>query len=177
VTALWVNVCFCVFTLAIPVVGARTSATGSFSAHRLAVAAERGDGSRPSMSQWVDEARQMVTAVIVLTPNRDLRRRAASALREARSSLQVRLAGNPRRTSQSEPNVLHAHPSPNEGHRKASTPFTRPTTATASDGGSLSASHTGSRELDLLERASGGHPGNRLRTAAPLSERFTEQPA
>jgi subtilisin family serine protease len=36
--------------------------------HRLAVAAERGERISKRGSQWVDESRQMVTAVIVLSP-------------------------------------------------------------------------------------------------------------
>lgn len=58
--------------LAIPSVGGaqdkRDQGKLSSELHRLAVAAERGERVSKLGSQWVDESRQMVTAVIVLTP-------------------------------------------------------------------------------------------------------------
>ncbi len=61
-----------IFALSIPLTVAaqdkRDFGKLSSELHRLAVAAERGGRVEGRGSQWVDESRQMVTAVIVLTP-------------------------------------------------------------------------------------------------------------
>ena len=72
--ALWRNVArlSAFLILAIPLTGAaqdkRDQGKLSSELHRLSAASERGERVSGRGSQWVDESQQMVTAVIVLTP-------------------------------------------------------------------------------------------------------------
>jgi len=119
-TALWRQiVCLSVFLLlAIPVVGGaqdkRDQGKLSSELHRLAVAAERGERLAARGSQWVDESRQMVTAVIVLTPESrpsdvESAVRAAGGTIEASSGelVKVKLPAGALRSLSNHPSVLH----------------------------------------------------------------------
>ena len=103
--------------LAIPLTGAaqdkRDQGKLSSELHRFAVAAERGERLAARGSQWADESRQLVTAVIVLTPesrSSDVEPavRAAGGVIEASSSelVKVKLPAGALRNVSNHPSVL-----------------------------------------------------------------------
>ncbi len=103
--------------LAIPLTGAaqdkRDQGKLSSELHRLAVGAERGERLSARSSQWVDESRQMVTAVIVLTPESrpsdvESAVRAAGGTIEASSGelVKVKLPAGALRVVSNHPSVL-----------------------------------------------------------------------